>query len=484
VDAYTLTATAYDGQGNLSSFSDTTFSFAPPGAGASLSAAECVTATTGPALGTCSVSLTATVAGSYSVTASLGSTALGGSNPVTGVFVAGSTSASASRVSISAGPKTANGTDAYTITASAYDANGNLNTTPASTFTFSAPGAGASLSANTCSTVAGRCSITLTATVAGSYSITASSGGVPVGGENPLTALFLAVGMDPGQSQVSIDAGQGARTADGVDRYTITARAYDAMGNPNTSQPQTFEFSLSQGALTRRLGARDLTLNPGANPHQWAALSAGTCTTATTGAAAGTCSISLTATYAAWYTISVAMDGIPIGNPPGGQVAGQFIAGPASAAHSLLSISAGTKRADGVDFHTLTVTARDVFDNVQATVPTQFTFSLLSANGASLSAPSCQTLTTGPGAGTCSVLMTATSAGQFAVQAGLNAQPVNGLQGGPVQGQFGADAEAMASVPALHAGSLWVLLLLVPALAARSGSRLRDRGNAWQRPGT
>lgn len=119
--AYTITATAYNGAGTLVTAQATTFNFSAPGAGASLSASTCTTATSGGSAGSCSVTLTATTPGSYSVTATLGGSNIGGSNPVVGAFTAGAVVAGSSRVVISSGPKVANGADAYTITASTLD---------------------------------------------------------------------------------------------------------------------------------------------------------------------------------------------------------------------------------------------------------------------------------------------------------------------------------------------------------------------------
>lgn len=263
--AYTITATAYNGAGTLVSAQATTFSFSAPGAGAALSASSCTTATSGGSAGTCSVTLKATTPGSYSVTASLGGSNVGGTNPVVGAFTAGTVTAGSSKVVISSGPKLANGSDAYTITVSAYDANGNLNTTAASTFSFSAPGTGAALSASTCTTAttgggAGTCSVTLTATTAGSYAITATLGGTNVGGTNPVTGTFTAGSVTADGSRVAISAGP--KVANGSDAYTLTVTANDANGNLSSSVASTFSFSA---------------------PSTGAALSASSCTTATTG---------------------------------------------------------------------------------------------------------------------------------------------------------------------------------------------------------
>lgn len=453
-DSYTITASAYDPQGNLGNTTATTFNFSPAPAGASLSASSCVSAASGPTAGTCSVTLTATVAGT-------------------------------ARVGISAGPKAANGVDAYTLTARALDAQGNLNTSSAISFKFSDPGAGASLSAATCNTgltgaAAGTCSVTLTATAAGSYGVTATLDDANVGGTNPVTAVFVASGMDAGQSRVSITLTGATKMANGVDSYTITATAYDSNGNLNTWQPQTFAFSWREGGVTRTLGNRALKQAVSArSASQWTAMSADTCTTATSGAEAGRCSVTLKSTQAGWFTVLSQVGGVPVGNPSGGQVAAQFVAGPAVAANSLITISPGTRQADGVDTHTVTITARDAFDNVQGDVSTLFTFSPPAA-GASLSATRCSTATTGADAGSCSVTLKATTPGNYTVGGSLGGQPA----GNPVQGQFVPPAAgAVTAVPTLGEWACVGLVLCLGCLGAASGRFNRRPARQPARPG-
>lgn len=73
--------------------------------------------------------------------------------------------------------------------------------------------------------------------------------------------------------------------------------------------------------------------------NQWTALSAATCTTVTRGAQAGSCSVTLKSTQAGWFTVLNQVDGVPVGNPVGGQVAAQFVAGPAVAENSVITIT-------------------------------------------------------------------------------------------------------------------------------------------------
>ncbi|WP_273953572.1 Ig-like domain-containing protein [Curvibacter cyanobacteriorum] len=413
-DAYTITATAYDANGNLASNASNTFSFSAPGAGAALSASTCTSTT-----GTCSVTLTATTAGSYPITASLGGMAVGGTNPVTGVFGAGAATAAASRVAISNGPLTADGVAAYTLTVTAYDAQGNVVNGASNTFSFSAPAAGASLSASTCTSTTGTCSVSLRATIAGSYPITVSLGGTAVGGTNPVTGVFVAGQPVASASSLAIDAGP--KTANGAEAYTLTVTAYDAQGNLNTSTASTYSFDALQ-------------------PSSGATLSAGTCTTATTGPQAGRCSVSLSATVAGNYSVSARLDGVLIGGSNPAQAV--FVAGPPTAASSRVDISAGPRMADGNDSYTLTVRALDAQGNLYTGQSTTFSFSPAAA-GANLSALSCSTATTGAGAGSCSVTLTATVAGSYAITASLGGTAVGGTN--PVTGVFVAGNPTAAS---------------------------------------
>ena len=374
-------------------------------------------------------------------------------------------------MTISAGPKLANGVDAFTLTVSALDARGNLDTSQAHSFNFSAPGTGAVLSASTCTTAtgggsAGTCSVSLTAIAAGSYAISVSMGGVPLGGTNPVTAVFVASGVDAGLSRVSITLTGATRIANGVDSYTILASAYDSQGNLNTWQPQTFAFSWREGGAGRSLDTRALKqLLNAKSANQWTALSANTCTTATSGAQAGSCSVTLQSTWAGWVTVLSQVGGVSVGDPSSVPMAVQFMAGPATAANSLMTVSPGIRQADGVDTHTLTITARDAFDNVQADVLTLFNFSSPAA-GARLSAASCSTSITGADAGTCSVTLKASIPGAYTVAASLNNQPA----GNPAQAQFGVSAAAAVnSIPTLSEWASVLLVLCLGLLGAASG---------------
>ena len=116
------------------------------------------------------------------------------------------------------------------------------------------------------------------------------------------------------------------------------------------------------------------------------------------------------------------------------------------------------------------------FDNVQGDVSTLFTFSppaagaSLQAGGASLSATSCSTATTGPEAGSCSVTLKATAPGTYTVGGSLGGQPA----GEPVQGQFVSVSGGVSSVPTLGE---WACVALTLCLGLLGG--VAARGPRW-----
>jgi adhesin/invasin len=75
------------------------------------------------------------------------------------------------------------------------------------------------LSAGSCTTTAGTCSVTLTATVAGSYSITASLAGRR-GGTNPGQPACLWPEW-PRHRLLRVAISSGPKTANGSDAYTF-----------------------------------------------------------------------------------------------------------------------------------------------------------------------------------------------------------------------------------------------------------------------
>ena len=243
------------------------------------------------------------------------------------------------------------------------------------------------------------------------------------------------------------------------------------MQHLSLSQPQTFDFAVQSGAF----GHQSVLGGAGRPGRHQVSLSALSCTTQTSGAQAGSCSVSLVATVAGWYTVSASLGGIPLGNPAGGQVSAQFLAGPVSVANSVLSIDNGPKLANGSDAYTLTVSAQDAFGNLQSGQALLFTFSA-PGSGASLSALSCATATTGPSAGTCSVSLTATAPGQYQVSAFLNGV---GL-GVPVGGQVSAVFSALPTPQAIPLLDAWgraalVLLMLAGALVLSASPPARRR---------
>ncbi|MDR0504652.1 MAG: Ig-like domain-containing protein, partial [Bifidobacteriaceae bacterium] len=119
-DQHTVTATVKSADG--SPLAGETVSFTAS-AGANLSATTCQTDTSGQ----CSITVTATAAGSYEISATVpgaaGTAEALTNSPVTVVYSAGQPDPGHGSVQISTGPKTANGSDAYTVTVRLRDAS-------------------------------------------------------------------------------------------------------------------------------------------------------------------------------------------------------------------------------------------------------------------------------------------------------------------------------------------------------------------------
>ncbi len=396
VAASTATVTARDANSNLAPGAMVSF---PPVAGVSGTGGSCTTsAVAGPGFGTCSVTLTSTVAGSYPIHATIGGTDVGGS-PATLTVTAGAADAGMSTWTVApAGPITANGVAAYTVTFTAKDANGNTVTTPGTVFAVPAV-ANLTASAPSCTTGGtGTCTLTFTSTVAGSYAITATLG---VGGPaltSPATQnlSFIAGAPTAGTSTWTV-APAGPVAADGVAAYTVTFTAKDANGNTVTTPGTVFAVP--------------------AVPNLTA--SAPSCTTGGT----GTCTLTFTSTVAASYTITATLGvgGPALTNPASHTLT--FIAGPPSPGTSTLALAPSTIVGDGVSASTATVTVNDANSNPVPGVVVTFPM----VAGVTASAGTCTTsAVAGPGFGTCSVTLTSTVSGTYPIHATIAGTDVGG----------------------------------------------------------
>ncbi|MCL2735214.1 MAG: Ig-like domain-containing protein [Propionibacteriaceae bacterium] len=241
--ADTAMAYAYDTYGNP--VEDATVEVVDHSQGdlAGILAPQTQTTTTG-STGTSTLAWTSTTRGTFTVRG-----LIDGLAPQTSVmhlsFVAGSADPTTSTLQVTPhGPIAAGGT--YTLTATVRDATGN--TMPGEFVTFSTASSAVEMSDTRCETLAdGRCSVTLTSKVAGSYPVHAripDKAGAPADiSGSPAMVTFVAGDVcvsgcvpviDDGQHVTRVVVDPNGLPADGVSRDLITVHAFDRYGNPVT----------------------------------------------------------------------------------------------------------------------------------------------------------------------------------------------------------------------------------------------------------
>ncbi|MCL2482443.1 MAG: Ig-like domain-containing protein [Propionibacteriaceae bacterium] len=346
------------------------------------------TATTGDD-GTAVISWTATQPGTYTAQGTIGGlnpTATGGTGVLNQIrFSAGNVSAQNSSLEITpASPIVAGQT--YTLKATARDAD--AHPLAGVTVSFSVNSADATLNANTCYTISdGTCSVGLTSTKAGQYTVhaTVPQNGVAtdVGGNgdptkaSPQTVAFtndvLCVG-DPGcQTHVTIDPNNA--TADGTSQDKVNFFGFDKYGNTVPGA----QLSVSATGPVQAVGS----------------------TTPTTDAQ-GTASVGFTSTTAGSYPVTVTADGRQV--PVTANL--NFTAGQGGVGK--LSIDSTDSKPVGSSF-TVTATMDDTNNNPVS----GYVVSFPAVPNLTFSASSCIT-----GAdGTCKVDITSTVAGTYTISA-------------------------------------------------------------------
>ena len=170
--------------------------------------------------------LTSTVAGTFTVSASLGDSAA-----VTAqvTFVA-DVSTARLVIETSSDATTANGTDSHLVTLKVKDAQGNaLNGVHAVSLDVPAAGplfsnGGMSLSSNTESN--GELEVPLTSTMAGTFTVSAR-----LGNGTPVTAQ-VTFAADLSTARLIIETSADTRTATGTDPHPVTLKVVDAQNNP------------------------------------------------------------------------------------------------------------------------------------------------------------------------------------------------------------------------------------------------------------
>ncbi|MBV4355685.1 Ig-like domain-containing protein [Pinibacter aurantiacus] len=210
-----------------------------------------VTVTT-DANGDAFITMTSTVAGVNSITATIGGTPVVNGSPAKATFVADVPSVTnpATNISVTQNNATANGTATDQIKVHVVDANGNKVAGATVVFT-QANGSGTFTSATTVTTDAnGDAFITMTSTVAGSNDITATVNGTVITNGSPAKAVFVADVPKTNVPTTKLTVTKNNAAADGVDVDKITAHITDANGNPVAGATVVFTKASGSGTFT------------------------------------------------------------------------------------------------------------------------------------------------------------------------------------------------------------------------------------------
>ncbi|WP_454721546.1 beta strand repeat-containing protein [Delftia acidovorans] len=400
-----ISVTLRDANGNPAT--DTvahTIVFTKTGVGTTTPAAPTCTIAANANPATCSVTVKSATVGTASFTATDNGTAVSNGSPVSVNFIAGPPSNTASGNLLSATPLSvmADGTSTGTVTVALQDANGNATVdTVAHTIGFVHTGAGMP-SATSCTIAANanpaRCSITVTSTVAGAASFTATDNNgtttQSVANGSPAVINFTANAADPAKSGVRTVSSPA--TANGSATDVLEAFVGDVNGNPVVGSVVTF--------------------SPTAN-----ITFSGTCTTN----AAGTCQVTARTTVAGSYTsgasiASGALSGSGVssgGNTYGATAAYVFTAGAVDPANSTMSVDVNNQAAGGGQ-DVVSVVTKDAFGNPVTGVAVNFSVTPAGA------APATASCTTAGAAATCSVSFTSVTASTYSAAATVGAAAI------------------------------------------------------------
>jgi len=381
-----------------------TIVFTKTGVGTTTPAAPTCTIAANANPATCSVTVKSATVGTASFTATDNGTAVSNGSPVSVNFIAGPPSNTASGNLLSATPLSvmADGTSTGTVTVALQDANGNATVdTVAHTIGFVHTGAGTP-SATSCTIAANanpaRCSITVTSTVAGAASFTATDNNgtttQSVANGSPAVINFTANAADPARSGVRTVTSP--VTANGSATDVLEAFVGDVNGNPVAGSVVTF--------------------SPTAN-----ITFSGTCTTN----AAGTCQVTAKTTVAGSYTsgasiASGALSGSGVssgGNTYGATAAYVFTAGAVDPANSTMSVDVNNQAAGGGQ-DVVSVVTKDAFGNPVTGVVVNFSVTPAGA------APATASCTTAGAAATCSVSFTSVTASTYSAAATVGATAI------------------------------------------------------------
>jgi len=402
----TVTVALQDANGNATV--DTvahTIGFVHTGAGTPSAASCTIAANANPAR--CSITVTSTVAGAASFTATdnNGTTtqSVANGSPAVINFTANAADPARSGVRTVSSPVTANGSATDVLEAFVGDVNGNP--VAGSVVTFS-PTANITFSGTCTTNAAGTCQVTAKTTVAGSYTSGASiasgalsGSGVSAGGNTygaTAAYVFTAGAVDPANSTMSVDVNNQA-AGGGQDVVSVVTK--DAFGNPVTGVAVNFSVTPA--------GAAPATAS---------------CTTA---GAAATCSVSFTSVTASTYSAAATVGATAIGNSPQSMA---FVAGNASASNSGLRVVSDNAAANGTATDVVEAYVRDAGGNPKGGEVVTFagTAGVKLNGGAAGASATCTTGTSGTTLGICSITATSTASGTYSIATSIPAGTLGG----------------------------------------------------------
>ncbi|WP_230590957.1 beta strand repeat-containing protein [Delftia acidovorans] len=402
----TVTVALQDANGNATV--DTvahTIGFVHTGAGTPSATSCTIAANANPAR--CSITVTSTVAGAASFTATdnNGTTTQSVTNgsPAVINFTANAADPARSGVRTVTSPVTANGSATDVLEAFVGDVNGNP--VAGSVVTFS-PTANITFSGTCTTNAAGTCQVTAKTTVAGSYTSGASiasgalsGSGVSAGGNTygaTAAYVFTAGAVDPANSTMSVDVNNQA-AGGGQDVVSVVTK--DAFGNPVTGVAVNFSVTPA--------GAAPATAS---------------CTTA---GAAATCSVSFTSVTASTYSAAATVGAVAIGNSPQSMA---FVAGNASASNSGLRVVSDNAAANGTATDVVEAYVRDAGGNPKGGEVVTFagTPGVKLNGGADGASATCTTGTSGATLGICSITATSTASGTYSIATSIPAGTLGG----------------------------------------------------------
>ncbi|MCO5340224.1 invasin domain 3-containing protein [Delftia tsuruhatensis] len=402
----TVTVALQDANGNATV--DTvahTIGFVHTGAGTPSATSCTIAANANPAR--CSITVTSTVAGAASFTATdnNGTTtqSVANGSPAVINFTANAADPARSGVRTVSSPATANGSATDVLEAFVGDVNGNP--VAGSVVTFS-PTANITFSGTCTTNAAGTCQVTARTTVAGSYTSGASiasgalsGSGISAGGNTygaTAAYVFTAGAVDPANSTMSVDANNQA-AGGGQDVVSVVTK--DAFGNPVTGVAVNFSVTPA--------GAAPATAS---------------CTTA---GVAATCSVSFTSVTASTYSAAATVGATAIGNSPQSMA---FVAGNASASNSGLRVVSDNAAANGTATDVVEAYVRDAGGNPKGGEVVTFagTPGVKLNGGADGASATCTTGTSGATLGICSITATSTASGTYTIATSIPAGTLGG----------------------------------------------------------